>query len=248
MGSTRFGFRRRGVSVVLALVAPMAVSGCKETVSGDYLDTEGIAMVADVRAFSDTKAEVDIEFLVGGDESNTYVDLSDDELVIKGGDQSKTVSQSAVGEYSASFSSGEAGTEYRIELDREDPNRADAFDNVGTLPEAFTIGIEPGGEVSRQEMLTVTWEPSGSDDDMRIDLDGDCIFFTFKSGEADDGVFAIEANDLIFGGDPADDDKGECEVEVTVTRTRKGETDSIFDAESKLRLHQVRSTTYRSLP
>lgn len=224
------------------------LGGCEETVEGKYLDTEGIAMVVDVTATDDSSSEMKIEFLVGGDESNTYVDLADDKVIASGGDQAKMLAADDIGRYDADFHTGAADTEYTVSLDRVAEDKKDAPDSSGTLPEPFTLALDMQGDVSRQDPLTVTWDPSGTADEVKVDVDGDCVFYTFDSGEDDDGSFTFPANDFIFGGDPADDDKGSCEATVTITRTRFGETDPVFDSESKFRLHQVRSLKFNSVP
>lgn len=226
-------------------LAGALLGGCEETVEGKYLDTEGIAMVVDVTARSESAAEMTIEFLSGGDESNTYVDLQDDAVTATGGDEELELAQDRTGRYSADFGTGEGGAEFTVSLDRSDEDKSDALDSGGVLPEPFTITLEPAGDVSRAEALTVRWDPSGGADEVRIDADGDCLFFTFVTDETDDGEYVIEAGDFVFG---SSDDEGDCEASVTVTRTSFGEVDPVFDSESKFRLHQERSVTFTSTP
>ena len=46
----------------------LILSGCKETVEGEFLDTEGIAIRVNVTATSEDSSSMDIDFVVGGDE------------------------------------------------------------------------------------------------------------------------------------------------------------------------------------
>lgn len=221
------------------------LGGCEETVEGQYLDTEGIAMVVDVTARTDAASEMEIEFLSGGDESNTYVDLGQDTVSASGGDEDFELDQDRTGRYTADFATGEGGTVFSVSLDRSDEEKSDALDSHGVLPVPFSITLEPAGEVSRAGALSVTWDPSDEADEVRIDADGDCLFFTFVDGEADDGEYTIEAGDFVLG---STDDEGSCEATLTVTRTNFGEADPVFDSESKFRLHQERGTTFTSVP
>jgi hypothetical protein len=220
--------------------------GCEETVEGKYLDTEGIAMVVDVTARSEGAAELEIEFKSGGDESNTYVDLDGDTVSASGGDETfAELDEDRTGRYTADFGTGEGGTEFSVSLDRSDEDKTDALDSQGVLPDAFAITLDPETDVSRAGALLVTWDPAGGADEVRIDADGDCLFFTFAAGEEDDGEYVIEAGEFVLGGT---DDEEDCEATLTVTRTNFGEVDSVFDSESKFRLHQERSVTFTSTP
>jgi hypothetical protein len=235
-------------NLVLSGLGALSLLGCKETVEGKFLDTEGIAVLIDVTAESEDSSRMEVDFVTGGNESNTYVNLSADEVTVGADGDEKEIHQSSKGEYETTFDTGAGGTVFTLALDRSDADKTDASENEGTLPEPFAVMLEPAGEVSRSEDLTVLWDPSGDADEVRIDVDGDCVFFTFESGEDDDGEFVIAANELILGGDPMSDDEGPCEVEVTVTKTNHGTTDETFDPESHFRLHQVRSATYDSVP
>jgi hypothetical protein len=234
--------------VLIAAGGLFALTGCKETVEGKYLDTEGIALVAEVTAEADNKSSMTIDFLTGGDESNTYVDLSADEVTASGGGVKKTISAADQGEYDTSFATGKPGTAFTIGLTRSAKDKTDASKTSGKLPDNFKVTLDQDGDISRTDALTILWDPSGSADEVKIDIDGDCLFFVFEGHEPDDGKFTVPAKDLIFGGDPKKDDKGSCEATVTVTRTNLGEVDPVFDTESKFRLNLVRSTTFQSVP
>jgi hypothetical protein len=233
------------VALSAACVAAL-MGGCKETVEGKFLDTQGIAMLADVTADGTDSADVSIDFVAGGDESNTYVNLGDDRVIVGVDGKKGDASAESKGEYEFAASTGEGGTQFSIALDRQDAEKEDATKNMGTLPDDFEVMIA-AGDHSRREALTIEWDPSGDADEVRIDLDGDCVFFTFESGEADDGEFVIPADELIFGSDPAQDDEGTCEVTATVTRTNHGTIDPVFDLESHFDLHQVRTAKFTSV-
>jgi len=236
-----------GTRATLVLALGLCSLGCKETVAGQYLDTEGIALLAEVTAESEDASKITVDFVVGGDESNTYVDLVDDEVSATGDGEAKILAAKSKGQYKTSFKSGASGALFKVELDRSDADKKDAKASKGTLPDSFEVTVSPTGDVSRGDDLTVHWDPSGDSDEVRVDVDGDCLFFTFEDGLDDDGEFVIPAGDLVFGGDATDDKEGTCEAKVTVTKTNHGTTDPIFDSESYFRLHQVRSATFNSV-
>src|SRR5690606_2510464 len=160
-------------------------------------------------ASGDGKSRIEIDFLTGGDESNTYVDLSDDEVTatvdVEGDKTKKVIRPASKGEYATTFDTNEGGAVFSIGLDRSDADKEDATETEGVLPDPFDISIQPTGQVSRRDPLTIEWEPSGTGDKMRIDVDGTCVYFVFDSDEADDGEYTIDK--LYFGSDPAKDDQ-----------------------------------------
>lgn len=231
---------------VACVLCALAAVGCKETVEGKHLDTQGIAMVVDVTAKDDSKSEMRIEFLAGGDESNTFVNLEDDEVKVGAGGKTKVIDPQDKGEYETTFATAAGGTEFTVALDRSDADKDDATDNSGVLPEPFTASVDGSGDHSRKNAVTIKWDPSGDADEVRIDIDGDCVFFTFVDEQADDGEYIVAADELTPISD--EDKQKSCEATVTVTRTIFGTTDAVFDPESKFRLHQVRSATFQSVP
>jgi hypothetical protein len=231
----------------LALAGGLA--GCKETTSSENIRTRGIAMLTEVTARSDSHARVRTELVVGGDESNTYVILEGgDQLVAMAGDEEQVMEAVSDGIYETVFEIGEGGTPFMVMLEREGDD--DAPDNEGTLPEPFEITSDFGDTpVSRaDDSMEITWEPSGEDDDMDIafeDVDESCIYNHDDDIPGDPGSYLVEPATL----DSTDSDDPEtCDVEVTITRTRDGSTDSALDGESSFVLRQVRRFTFVSDP
>ncbi|MDF3070430.1 MAG: hypothetical protein K0R38_6031 [Polyangiaceae bacterium] len=226
----------------LCLVSLSSVACSKETTSSSNIKTGGIAALIDVYADNATTATVHVELKVGGSSSNAYVDLEGgDELTATAGDETKTLTARDTGIYEASFSGVGEDTEFSVTLER--PDDVTATGNSGTLPAPFTLE-EPTNELSRaDDELVVAWDPD-SRDDMRLELDGDCIF-SFDKDVPDTGMYIIEAGTL---DSTNDDDPEACDVDVDARRTRSGEADSKFDPESYFRLHQRRKTSFVSNP
>jgi hypothetical protein len=124
----------------------------------------------------------------------------------------------------------------------------DAENNRGALPEPFSITSDLGTDVlSRMDDdVEITWEPSGEDDDMSLDVDDDvggCIFSDGFDIGGDDGSYVIRAGTL---DSTSSRDPEECDVTATLTREREGTIDPAIDRESTFILRQVRSTTFAS--
>ncbi len=231
------------------LTSLLALSGCKETVSSDYIKTGGIAMTTEVTARSESDVTVRTSLLVGGDESNTYVILnSGDRIYAAAGDDRQEMDSVEDGVYEATFDVGAGGTKYSVMLRRDDGD--DAEGNSGTLPEPFEFTSDLGTDVlSRMnDDVELTWAPDGESDDMSLDVDDDvggCIFSDGFDVGGDDGSYTIAADTL---DSTSSQDPEECDVTATLKRERSGNTDSALDRESWFVLRQVRSTTFASGP
>jgi len=236
---------RRSVMVVAGLVGLLAVGCSKETTSSRNIKTGGIAALTDVYADTDTTATIHVELRVGGSSSNTYINLEDgDELIATAGDQTKTLSMTdEPGKFEAKFTGVGADTVFSLVLER--PHDTTASENSGTLPAPFTLD-KPTDDLSRKnDELEVTWAPSGTDDAMEFDFDGDCIFPRPPERPSDSGSFTLAKGEL----DSTGGDKPEaCRLTLDAQRSRSGTADSAFDSESWFRLHQRRSTSFVSAP
>jgi hypothetical protein len=233
----------RSTLASLCLVGLAAMGCSKETTGSSNIKTGGIAALIDVYAEDDTTATVHVELKVGGDSSNTYVDLEgSDKLVATAGDKSKTLSVVDSGIYEADFSGLEPGTEFQVVLDR--PDDTTASDNSGVLPDPFDFE-EPASDLSRaDDDLELVWAPSGTGDDMEVEIDGSCTF-PYSHSMSDSGAYTVAAGEIeSTGGDKPE----ACNLTAQMTRTKEGVADTLFDPESHFRLHQVRTAKFSSNP
>lgn len=227
----------------LALVG--LLSGCTETVDSQNIKTQGISATISATAETDQETRLIATLKVGGDESNTYVDLSGgDRIFASSGDKRVEMQAQSTGVYEAEFNTAAAEAEFLIDLQRE--NDDDAPANRGTLPSPFTLTMGASA-VSRAADITVTWAPSGSNDDVRLELNGSCTFLETIDVPGDTGAYTIPANTLTATG-AMDQPPPTCDVNVTMTHSRSGTTDSAFDSESSFVLQQVRSGQFTSTP
>jgi hypothetical protein len=236
-------FERSSLAMV-GLVGLLAMGCSEETTSSNNIKTGGIAALIDVYADTATTATVHVELKVGGSSSNTYVGLDGgDQLIATAGDETKTLSTAeGVGRYEAEFSGVGAETVFSVVLER--PNDTTAADNSGALPAPFVLD-KPTEDLSRKDDdLEVTWAPSGTDDGMDFEFDGDCIWDYSKS-PSDSGSFTVGKGSL---DSKSDDMPEECQITLEAQRSRSGTADAAFDPESWFRLHQRRSTKFNSKP
>jgi hypothetical protein len=234
--------KRTGIIFLTAALG--ALAGCTETTSSENIKTGGIAALIEVTASNSTTSRIHVDLKVGGDESNTYVILEGgDELVATADGSEKTLQAVDDGEYETTFDTVAGGTEFTVALERTDDDSA--RNNRGTLPEPFSIDFPKSSDsVSRGEDLTVTWD-AASGGTMHIEVDGGCIFFETADAADSQGSYTFPAGTL----SPTNDKENEsCEVDVVLTRTVSGTTDTALDAESYFHLSQARGTSFTSTP
>ncbi|WP_437955536.1 hypothetical protein WME76_29010 [Sorangium sp. So ce119] len=229
---------------MFGLAATGLLAGCTETLDSKQIRTGGISATLEATADSASSTSLKATLRVGGDESNTYVILSGGDRISAAADGEEVeMSAQGTGVYVADFDVGAGDTEFTVALDREDDD--DATGNAGTLPDPFDLEELPREAVPRDEEITIAWSPSGSGDDMAIHVDGDCIFPVRIDVGGDPGTYTIDAGTL---ESTRSQDPETCDVDVVVSRTRKGTTDNKFDPESSFELSQVRTGRFPSAP
>lgn len=229
---------------VLALAGLGWLAGCTETLDSQQIRTGGISATLEAVAESASSTSVKATLKAGGDESNTYIILSGgDRISAEANGEKIDMSSESAGVYVARFKTGAADTEFKVVLDREDDD--DAPDNTGTLPAPFDIEALPSEPISRGADLTVSWSPSGTDDDMRIHVDGRCIFSRIIDVGGDPGTYTIKAGTL---ESTRSNEPETCDVDIEISRTRFGRTDPALDPESSFELKQVRKDRFTSAP
>jgi hypothetical protein len=236
------------------LASSTALFGCsREVTSSNNIKTPGIAAIIDVTAESDSLSTVVAELRIAGSSSNAFVSLDgEDKLTATAVDPSKEINASKemvvedlAGVYEAEFPTASADTKFTVALERGEGDES-ARNNSGNLPAPFEIGPTPDTKPSRAEAdITLTWAPVDTSADMVAELTGTCIFSETIKVVGDEGTLTITKGTLqSTGGDMPK----ECEITVTMKRTRVGTADSVFDPESSFELHQVRKAEFVSAP
>jgi hypothetical protein len=228
---------------MLIAACAAATFGCsEEDVDSSAIRTDGIyasfELVADG---NDTEVTADLR--VGGD-GGTVIDLSgDDELVVTSGTESRTMS-GRDGDYRVTMSGSDDGQEFVIAFNRG-PDDDGAPDTTATLPDGFAIGgISSGDEISRADSVTVTWDPSGTGDDMFWSLDGDCLWEE-DGAMGDSGSMDLTAS--IYDVQ-MDEEDTTCSATLTIERRRNGSLDSRYGEGGGVVAIQRRSVSFMSAP
>lgn len=226
-------------------VLPFAILAlaCTESVESTDVRTTGIYPVIEVVATGNGNSKVTVELKVGGDDSNTFLDLTgDDKLEATADGETKTLDQSG-DSYSASFAVDAEGTEFTIAFLRgEDDESAPESTVVMPAPFELTLGAS---EASRaDDALEYTWEPAG-DGDMDWQLDGDCVKPDLDGSTPDDGANELAAGEI----ETFDSDKDKsCTVELELARAQGGDIDPAFTEGGRIVAKHVRSDSFTSNP
>lgn len=154
--------------------------------------------------------------------------------------------------YTAEFPTAAAETEFQLSFQR--PDEDDPPAETGTLPPPFEFTSPPPEEpVSREgDALSITWEPSGTSDDMYLNLewvDHSCVDDQ-PIGDPpewhipDTGSYVIEPGTL----PPGPLFIPECTVRLILRRTRRPTNYALPCGTIDLALKQERSFTFVSVP
>lgn len=203
------------------------LAGCESVKSGDVATS---AIWADFSATSEgegTHAQAILR--VGGESSNTYVELEGgDTLSATVGEETIDLTLIALGElkvYVADFAADEADTPVRFAFARTVDDGAPASTTSIPTPFAITSPAADAAYSRTQDAIPVSWEPSGSTDNVWIRLRSDCILDAEVSVDGDPGAYTFEAGSL----EPIESQEGEsCEAELLVERRRYGDLDPGF--------------------
>jgi hypothetical protein len=232
---------KTGLSLCFGL---LLLSACvTETVDSKNIKTAGMTALIQVNAPNDSASTVTATFKVGGASSNTYVNFSGGDTVFaEGADKRVQMDAQDTGKYTIDFNTAAKDTRFVVDLQRD--NDDDAPGSNGTLPEPFSFQV-PNMATSRATDITITWGPSGSNDNVTIELSGSCIFSRSIDVPGDTGSHVISGGTLA-SIDPMKPET--CDITVEMTRSRTGTVDPIFDNESTFKLTQTRTAKFTSSP
>lgn len=226
----------------LYLVLALGLLGCTEDVSSRDIRTSGVYPEFTVTATGNGRSEVEARLKVGGNNSNTFLDVeSGDTLEVTANGESKTLKGGSGNRYTATFDFDDGGTEFVFAFLRTDADD-DAPMSTVVLPEPFDMEVTSDDLERTVDDLEFTWDPP-EDGDMKVKVEGDCLF-PLDDNTPDDGTGSVNGEDLKQVGD---DDGEECTASVELTRQNGGEIDAAFD-DGEIRARQVRSDTFTSLP
>lgn len=232
----------RSFCLMLSL-GSLVAGGCSATTSSRNIRTAGMVALIDVTSHNEGQSTVEVDLVVGGASSNTYLVLEGgDHFEASAGGETKRMQATSNGEYEARFPVSEG--EFSVALVRDEDESAP--NNNGSMPPPFTITSDLGNDpISRLDPITLTWSPAATGGDVLIELEGDCIISErFRVG-GDPGSYLIAPGKFRAWKKKKNET---CNVDVTITRTTMGGTDPALDSDSWFRLHQVRRTRFMSAP
>src|SRR5262245_21418092 len=132
-------FPRLSARFAVLPVALMALA-CTESVESTDIRTSGIYPEIEVVSTNGTSSKVTVWLKVGGDDSNTYLELEgDDTLEATVDGETKTLDGSG-DSYSATFNTAEEGAEFTIAFLRGDEDDS-APESVVTMPAPFDMAL-----------------------------------------------------------------------------------------------------------
>ncbi len=228
--------------MLIAASAAAALGCSEEDVDSSAIRTDGIYAYFELVG-NGARTEVTADLRVGGD-NGTLIDLDgEDELVVTSGDENRKMS-GRDGKYSVTMSGSEDEQEFTMAFNRG-PDDVGAPDSTATLPRGFTLsGIDGGEEISRADAVTVTWDPSGTGDDMYWSLDGDCLWEE-HGRMGDSGSIDLTASNYDV---QMDEEETTCSATLTIERRRSGNLDSRYGEGGGVMAIQRRRISFMSAP
>jgi hypothetical protein len=243
-GNTRI--KSSGLVLILTCIT---VPGCSRTES-ENVASNGIYAEMELVGNEEGYTDVEARLRVGGPLSLTELELSGSDRLLahaNGLTQELNASGNLLDiRYKTRFNFIDADTSFRIEFDRS--NGTSAPNSVATLPQGFTLSAPDGLTYTRDQDITITWDPAFTPDAMsatykticRLDPGG--YYSASKGfGIADNGQFIVNAADLITT-DPVFAD-ADCKIEFQFNRTRHGSVDDNYGEGGKFIARQRRSIT-----
>ena len=237
---------RGRVNAVMIGLGAIGLVACQGTEDVDSTDVRTSGVYADMQvvATGDGQSEVTASLWVGGEDSNTYLDLQgDDNLVASAGNDSRSMTRRGE-EYEAVFDADAGGTEFNVAFKRGRDDTTAPHSHV-VLPDPFVLaGLDPRDTASRSEGFTLTWQTSSAGNDMRLALTGGCLHGE-RNEISDSGSITFNADDLETDLGHEDDT---CDAEICVERYRSGAVDPAFGEGGEFDAIQRRCISFISVP
>lgn len=228
----------------LALLAAI-LGGCTTVESSDVL-TSGIYASITAEGRGDGTTDVTATLFVGNPIGLDYVELTgDDKLLVRAPGITKEMRETellnTVGHH-AEIPVDAEGTQIEVAFERTID--AGAPHSTATLPAKFSITSSPQA-AARTQPITVAWSPASSGDTMTWTATGDCIELE-SAPMPDSGTVTIDAGLLKkrMGTNVPD----QCEVTITIARSRLGMLDPGYGKGGEIRGMQTRTVKVVSTP
>lgn len=225
------------------LLLPVTALACTETVESSDVRTSGVYPEFQVVADGSGSSRVSARLKVGGDGSNTYLDLQQgDRIEVRAGEETRSLNETETHTYAAQFDIDEAGTEFVFSFVRSEQDES-ALRSAVTLPEAFSLQMTANQASRADARVGFSWDPPASGD-LHWKVAGACVWAD-EGDTDDDGDHILGADDV---RSPAADSAKTCPVDLTLMRGRAGSVDPAFTEGGENIAYQARTQTFTSTP
>lgn len=205
-------------------------------IDSDDLDTDAMQPTINVRSTEGADGSSVSVVLHVGDSPTTFVELQgDDTLTAAAGEQTLTLDGHellGVVEYTGNLGTKTAGDVVTVAFTRTEEGKASAPDSNVALTEALALTAPAGGaSASRAADLEIAWTSAASEDQVRVGWSGGCIEEGSRDVTAGATSLTLEAGSIVKreqGENEEEPVPDECDVNLTVSRSRSGTIDAAF--------------------
>lgn len=232
--------------LLLAALGIAALSAC-EAVESEDVNTSGLYADLWVIAEGDGASRAVGILRVGGELSNTFVELTGgDKLTATrdGEDPVEMYEQQLLDarSYRADFADDTPDLDVTIAFERELDESAPS--SVMSLPQPFEVAPIAAQYSRLTDDIVLTWDNTQAEE-MAVWVEGPCIVNYYSTRKPDTGSWTVSAED-IQANEGAEEEN--CELEVTLWRSRSGTVDPAYGKGGKAWGHQTRQLTTLSVP
>lgn len=245
--------------ILATALMPLLLAGCSDSSSSKDLKTGDFETNYTATALSETKIILEAEYLAGRNIGTPSIRLSGSDTVTAVlGDVSKELTVDRSGfdySYVATFSdlATTSAQEITVTLNRNEETIVDVI----TMPEAFVINAPDKDEtfdISNNDALTVTWDPTSDTGTMAVSFDMDCgdngVLESSESLDGDPGFYTVNLATLLqslLDDTEVDQETLQCDVDITVKRTLSSNVNELY-FDGKIKGVQKRSVAVLFVP
>ena len=238
--------------IITFLSLLLVLSGCSKTES-ENVTSQGIRADIEVVSGGHGSSEVKVELRVGDGLFGTLLELSNSDRLLA---HANGVTQQLGKDedlfeimYKTTFNIDDEGTQFRVELQRDEG--VSAPNSIVTLPLSPNVTMPANDDtVALGSDLTVAWEPAFTQDSMSVRFIIECRGTNGSYYSSDDthsavdnGVFRINTSEISSIDPEVFDDMINCPLEIIVYRKRRGSLDPGYGEGGRIVAIQRRAVT-----
>ncbi|OGQ19203.1 MAG: hypothetical protein A2138_26075 [Deltaproteobacteria bacterium RBG_16_71_12] len=205
-------------------------------IDSDDLDTDAMQPTINVRSTEGAAGSSVSVVLHVGDSPTTFVELQgDDTLTATAAEQTVTLEGHellGVVEYNGNLDTDPAGDVVTVAFTRTEEGKESAPDSNVALTEPLALTAPAGGATaSRAADLEIAWTSETSEDQVRVSWSGGCVEQGSRDVTAGSASLTLEGGSIVKreqGENEEEPVPDECDVSLTVSRSRSGTIDPGF--------------------